>query len=77
MIFIGIGNLFYDATNEINYDSEYSSQECSLFTEKSMGNGASSKTNARIFTKRGDMAEWKVHIYILREINESCLKRHN
>jgi hypothetical protein len=35
-----------------------------------MGNGASSKTNTGVFTKRGDVTEWKVHVFILWEINE-------
>jgi hypothetical protein len=35
-----------------------------------MGNSASSKTNAGVFTKRGDVTEWKVHVFILWEINE-------
>ena len=37
-------------------------------TEKSMRNSASSKANARIFTKRGDVTKWKVHPYILDDI---------
>jgi hypothetical protein len=64
MIFIGIGNLFDYAANELNNDSKYSSPDGSLLTKKSMSNSASSKTNARIFTKRGNMAKRKVHICI-------------
>ena len=35
-----------------------------------MSNSTSGKANARIFTKRGDVAKWKVHIFILRKISK-------
>jgi hypothetical protein len=41
-----------------------------------MGNSTSSKTNTGVFTKRGDVTEWKIHGGILIEINESRLKHH-